>query len=326
MLAWNELEERINAAQKILITTHVRPDGDALGSELALADLLIARGKQVEILNSSPTPERYHFLDPDFRRIQWIHPGSETPKVDPDLFIVVDTGTWSQLAGLAPFVRSFQGPKVVIDHHVSQDDLGALRLVDTSAAAAGMLIYQAYQALKQPISPEAAQALFVAIAMDTGWMRHPNSTPAVYEAAAELVRAGAKPHAIYRQLFEQNRAERLQLMRVLYQRIDLRCGGTLATSYIYWQDIMDVNAHPMETEDFINELMSLRGVEVAVLFIGQLEGGTKVSFRSRGNFDCSKFAETLGGGGHKAAAGASLSDPVDQARERILPAAEQFLC
>ena len=326
MLAWDELEQRINAAERILITTHVRPDGDALGSELALAALLTAKGKKVEILNASPTPERYRFLDPHFDKIRWIEPSNALPKTEPDLLIVVDTGTWSQLAGLAPFVRSFQGLKVVIDHHMSQDELGALRLVDVTAAAAGMLIYQAYQALKMPISPEAAEALFVAIAMDTGWMRHPNATPAVFEAVADLVKAGAKPHAIYRLLFEQNRLERLQLIRTLYKRIELRCSGALATSYVYWQDIMDVNAHPMETEDFINELMSLRGVEVAVLFIGQLEGGTKVSFRSRGTFDCSKFAETLGGGGHKAAAGASLNEPVDEARARILPVAERQLC
>ena len=88
---------------------------------------------------------------------------------------MVDTGTWSQLAGLAAYVRAFQGPKVVIDHHVSQDDLGAFRLVDVTAAAAGMLVFQAYKALESPINPAAAEALFVAIAMDTGWMRHPNA-------------------------------------------------------------------------------------------------------------------------------------------------------
>lgn len=300
------------------MTTHVRPDGDALGSELALASLLEKRGKSVEILNSSPTPKRYYFLDPEGTRVACIDPANPKPKVEPDLLIVLDTGTWSQLAGLAPYVRSATCPKLVIDHHVSQDDLGAERLVDASAAATGMLVHEASKALGESLTPSAATALFVAIAMDTGWMRHPNTTPAVFQSAAELVEAGARPHEIYRQLFEQNRVERLKLLRVLYDHIALSAEGRLVTSSVSWDEIMGVGAHPMETEDFINELMTLAGVEVAILFIGQADGGTKVSFRSRSSFDCSSFAEGFGGGGHRAAAGAGLAQPLDEAKRIVL--------
>jgi phosphoesterase RecJ-like protein len=325
MLAWKELDQRINESRRILLTTHVRPDGDALGSELGLAELLRARGKSVEILNSSPTPARYRFLDPDGTLFGCIDPADPRPSSDPDLFIVVDTGTWSQLAGLAPYVRTIRYPKVVIDHHVSQDDLGALRLVDTSAAASGMMIYQAYRELGGTISAKAAEALFVAIAMDTGWMRHPNSSPQVFEAQAALVERGAKPHEIYRLLFEQNRVERLRMLGLLFERIERLVEGRLATSYLSWDDIIGMGAHPMETEDFINELMTLAGVQVAILFIGQADGGTKVSFRSRSSFDCSAFAERFGGGGHRAAAGASLAEAVTQAREVILPLASTMV-
>jgi phosphoesterase RecJ-like protein len=239
--------------------------------------------------------------------------------------LILDTGTWSQLAGLAPYIRSFTGPKIVMDHHQSQDDLNALRLVDTAAAATGMLVYDAYHALGGVFSPASAQALYVAIAMDTGWMRHPNSSPDVFLAMARLVAEGAQPHAIYRELFEQDRPERLRLMAVLFEHLEVRAGGRLATSYLSWQDIIDVQAHPMETEDFINELMRLAGVEVAALFLGQVGGGTKVSLRSRNNFDCSRFSESLGGGGHKAAAGASCSDPVDIVRARVLASLDTLL-
>ncbi|MBY0587351.1 bifunctional oligoribonuclease/PAP phosphatase NrnA [bacterium] len=321
MLSWQKLDELIHASQRVLLTTHVRPDGDALGSELGLAELIAARGKSVEILNSSPTPTRYRFLDPDGSLFGCIDSADPVPLSDPDLFIVVDTGTWSQLAGLAPYVRTIKYPKVVIDHHVSQDDLGAVRLVDTSAAASGMLVFQAYEALGLEISPRAAQALFIAIAMDTGWMRHPNCSSDVFRAQAKLMECGAKPHEIYRLLFEQNRVERLRMMGLLFERIERFGNGKLATSYLSWDDIMKLGAHPMETEDFINELMTLASVEVAILFIGQADGGTKASFRSRSSFDCSHFAEQFGGGGHRAAAGASLSIDVDQARKRIVPMA-----
>lgn len=325
MLAWNELEARIQSARNILLTTHVRPDGDALGSELAMARLLEQKGKSVEILNSSPTPPRYRFMDPDGTLFNWIGQGTPWPAREPDLFIVLDTGTWSQLAGLADYVRQLTIPKVVIDHHKSQDDLGALRLVDASAAASGILVYRAYEALGGTISAEAAQAMFIAIAMDTGWMRHPNASGEVFTTLARLVDAGAQPHRVYRELFERNRLQRLQLMRALYDHIELRSDGRLAIASVRWHEIMDVGAHPMETEDFINELMSLDGVEVAALFIGQAEGGTKVSFRSRCGFDCSRFAERFGGGGHAAAAGASFADPPESVLPKVSAQLEEEL-
>lgn len=317
MLDWTNGKRLIDAAQRILLTTHVRPDGDALGSELAFADLLTGLGKEVSILNSSPTPERYYFLDPAHSRVKYL-PKDPLPAQQPDLFIVLDTGTWSQLAGLADYVRTLTCPKLVIDHHVTQDDLGAVRVVDVTSAATGMLVYDAYQHFGGKIPEAAAKAMFVAIAMDTGWMRHSNSSPAVFLAMAKLVECGARPNEIYRGLFEQNRVERLKLLRVLYDRIETHLEGRLAESRIYWQDIMDVHAHPMETEDFINELMTIRRVEAAALFMGQSDGGTKVSFRSRSGLDCSALAASLGGGGHKVAAGASLPQAVDAARAKVL--------
>ncbi|MFO0947403.1 MAG: bifunctional oligoribonuclease/PAP phosphatase NrnA [Planctomycetota bacterium] len=325
MLSWHELDRWITEAESILLTTHVRPDGDALGSELAFADLLIQRGKEVEIFNASPTPERYRFLDPVGDRVHFLRLGNEKPKIDPDLIIILDTGTWSQLAGLADYVRQSKARKVVIDHHVSQDELGALRLVDTSAAACGMLVHQAFVQFKQEITPHAAKAMFVAIATDTGWMRHSNCSPQVLETLAHLVAGGAQPHEVYRNIFEQNRLERLRLMCVMIDRIELRAEGRLATSYVLWEDIIAAKAHPMETEDFINYPLTVKGVETAILFIGQVEGGTKVSFRSRGGLNVAEIAEQFGGGGHRPAAGASMTLSVKEAMEAVIPATERAM-
>lgn len=324
-LPWHELDGRFTEAERVLITSHVRPDGDSLGSALALRELLIEKGKEVEVFNPSPTPPRYWFMDPDHDKVHFLMTGNERPSLDPDLIVIVDTGTWSQLAGMADYVRHSSAPKVVIDHHVSQDDLGALRLVDASAPACGMLIYQAYEQLRGELTPESANYLFIAIAMDTGWMRHSNCDAAVLAVMSRLVEAGARPDLNYRRLFEANRPERLKLLAKMLDRLDLRTEGRLATSHLYWDDILALQAHPMETEDFINHLMSVQGVETAVLFIGQSEGGTKVSFRSHGFLDCSQAAAEFGGGGHKAAAGVSLTAPVDVARERVLGAVERTM-
>lgn len=325
-IAWHELETLLADSERVLLTTHVRPDGDALGSELAMADLLVQRGKEVEIFNASPTPERYQFLDPSQKRVRSLRLGAEEkPLLNPDLIIILDTGTWSQLAGMAHYVRHAKARKLVIDHHVSQDDLGATRLVDTNAAACGMLVHDAFTHLGVEITPGTAQSLFVAIAMDTGWMRHSNCTPAVFAALGSLVARGARPNEVYRLLFEQNRVERLRLLGLMTERIELSVDGRLATSHVLWQDIIDCQAHPMETEDFIDTPLTLRGVEAAILFIGQMEGGTKVSFRSRGGLDVAAVAEQFGGGGHRPAAGASLSIPVSEAMQLVIPRAEEAL-
>lgn len=326
MLAWQELAEAISEAETVLLTTHVRPDGDALGSELAMADLLVQKGKEVEIFNASPTPQRYSFLDPDGSKIGFQTDGKGLPKQTPDLLIVLDTGTWSQLAGLAEYVKQSDARKIVIDHHQSQDDLGALRLVDTRAAACGMLVHEAFEQLQGQMTTQAATALFVAITMDTGWLRHSNASSEVFRVCGELVQAGAKPFELYRDLFEQNSTQRYGLLSRMLQRITTQADGRLATSFVTQADIHESGAHPMDTEDFINYLMSLRGVETAVLFIEQQNGGTKVSFRSRGGLDCSSVAEQFGGGGHKPAAGATLSEPLHQVRATILPAAESAMC
>ena len=322
MLAWQELEVLVDEAERVLLTTHTRPDGDGLGSELALADLLVQKGKEVEIFNPSPTPRRYHFLDPDGSRIGFPKDSVGAPSMAPDLLIIVDTGTWSQLGRLADYVRQTSARKVVIDHHGSQDDLGALQLVDSASAASGMLIYQAFERLEGQLTADSAHALFVAVAMDTGWLRHPNATPEVFAVAGELVALGARPSEAFHHLFEANTVSRLRLLGVMLDRLTQSRAGRLAYSFLLQQDIRDTDSHPMDTEDFINYLMSVQGVETAALFIEQKGGGTKVSFRSRGGLDCRRLAEQFGGGGHQAAAGATLDIPIDEARKRVLGATE----
>lgn len=326
MLPWKDLETLVTEAERILLTTHVRPDGDALGSELAMADLLMQKGKEVEIFNASPTPDRYRFLDPTGSRVHFLGDQHSKPVSKPDLIMVLDTGTWSQLAGFADFVRNSPVPKAVIDHHQTQDmDLKALRVVDVASSACGMLVHQAFEEMKGQLTPISATALFVAIATDTGWMRHSGTTPAVLETLGSLVAAGAKPHEIFQELYETNSIPRMRLLGKMVERIDMRLAGKLAVSYLTLKDIQAAEAHPMDTEDFINTLMSIKGVETALLIIEQKGGGTKASFRSRGPLNCSKLAELFGGGGHKPAAGATTTLSVDQAREKIVAATENAM-
>jgi phosphoesterase RecJ-like protein len=316
-LDWSPFVALVRGHRRFLLTTHVRPDGDGLGSMLALADALEAQGKSVRLTVASTLPPRYDFLDPAKRIRRFEPPGDEY--CDADAVVVLDTGTWNQLGDFGTFLKTLAVPKCVIDHHLTQDDLGAVRFVDTTAEATGRLVFEAIAALGAPLSATAAHHLFVALAMDTGWFRHSNTTPATFTLAAILERAGANPTTAYEELFERNTLGRLKLTGLVLDRLTVAHGGRTAYTELLRGDYAATGAVPQDSEDLINYTRSLAGVEVGLFFIEQPRGGVKVSFRSR-RVDVAKIAEQFGGGGHRLASGATLDDPLDHARARVLTA------
>jgi phosphoesterase RecJ-like protein len=290
---------------------------------LALADVLQDRGKSVQMTVASKLPPRYDFLDPD-RRIRPFAPPGDAYRTA-EVAVVLDTGTWNQLGDFGTFLRTLAVPKVVIDHHLTQDDLGALRLVDATAEATGRLVYEAVTTLGGPLPASAAHALFVALAMDTGWFRHGNTTPATFSLASRLVTAGARPTAAYDHLFEENSPGRLRLTGLVLERLRLACDGRVAHTEIRRDDYEAVGATPQDSEDLVNYTRSVAGVEVGLLFMEQPRGGIKVSFRSRARVDVARIAEQFGGGGHRLASGAILQTNLDDAHARVLAAVASAL-
>ncbi len=323
---WTPLADLIETHDRFLVTTHVRPDGDALGSEVGMVGLLRQKGKDVRVVNASPTPPRYDFLDPE--RTLFEHFGTQVQPgdlADRELAIILDLSAWNQLGQMAEYIRGFPGPRVVIDHHLSQDDLGATFLKDTSAEATGILVMRAIQALGGKLTRDVATGLLTAIAMDTGWFRHTNTRPGTLRAVAELIESGAEISAIYQRLFERNTLGRLRLMGQTLSALQVDMGGKVAYAVISRQDLERTGAIPQDSEDLVDFTVSLRGVEVGMLFIEQARGGVKVSFRSRNGIDCARLAATLGGGGHRAAAGATLPDALEVSVARALEAVRQAL-
>jgi phosphoesterase RecJ-like protein len=322
-LDWAPFVDLVRRHQRFLITTHVRPDGDGLGSKLALADVLERQGKKVRLVIASSFPPRYDFLAPKGRIELFTASGDALRGAE--VIIVLDTGTWGQLGDFGPFLRSASAAKVVIDHHQTQDDLGALRFVDTKAEATGRLVYEAIMALGVPLTAAAANHLFVALAMDTGWFRHANTTPATFALAEKLMGAGAEPTRLYEQLFEQNTLPRLKLVGLVLDRLRVVENGRVAFSEIHRGDYQATGALPQDTEDLVNYTRSVAGVLVGLFFMEQPRGGVKVSFRARAGIDVARVAEQFGGGGHRLASGAVLDAPLDQARARVLEAVRTAL-
>jgi phosphoesterase RecJ-like protein len=317
-LDWTPFVDIVRRHQRFLLATHVRPDGDGLGSMQALAEVLRHQGKEVQMVIASTFPARYRFLDPGGAIERFTPPGERWRIAD--AVVVLDTGTWNQLDGFGPFLRGLSAAKVVIDHHQTQDDLSALRFVDVTAEATGRLVFEAITALGGPIPATAASALFVAVAMDTGWFRHNNATAATFTLAGKLVEAGAHPESLYEHLFENNSLARLRLMGLVLERLQMAAGGRVAYTEIRRADYGATGAVPQDSEDLVNYTRSLAGVEVGLLFMEQPRGGVKVSFRSRARVDVARLAEQFGGGGHRLAAGTVMEGSLEDSRERVLQA------
>jgi phosphoesterase RecJ-like protein len=323
---WTPLADVIETHDRFLVTTHVRPDGDALGSEVGMAGLLRQKGKNVRVVNASPTPPRYDFLDPDSNLFEHFgHAVQPTDLADRQVAVILDLSSWNQLGDMAGFIREFRGQRVVIDHHVSEDDLGATVFKDSTAEATGILVMRAIAALNGSYTPEVASGLLTAIAMDTGWFRHSNTRSGTFSAVAELIDSGAKVDEIYRKLFDRNTFSRLKLMGETLVGLRTDLGGKIAFATITRADFERTGAIPPDTEDLVDFTVSMRGVEVGMLFIEQIRGGVKVSFRARNGLDCSRLAAQFGGGGHREAAGATVLGPMSTIVERVLDAVRQAL-
>lgn len=320
---WSSFVALSENREHFLLTTHVRPDGDGLGSMIALAEMLRAQEKTVSMMIGSKFPPRYDFLDPEKYIQQFAEPGEQFKSAD--LAIVMDTGTWNQLGNMGPFLKSLSIPKVVIDHHVTQDDIGTLALVDTSAEATARLSFEAIQALGGPLTEKAANALFVGLAMDTGWFRHSNVTPGTFGLAEELVSKGARPTELYQMLYEQSSPARMKLIGLVLARMTLLCDGQLAYTELHRDDYAATGATPQDSEDLVDYTRTITGVEVGVFFMEQPRGGVKISFRSRSRVDVSQIAEQFGGGGHKRASGTILEASLEDAREQVLSAIQKAL-
>jgi phosphoesterase RecJ-like protein len=323
---WTPLADLLETHDRFLVTTHVRPDGDALGSEVGMAGLLRQKGKDVRVVNSSPTPPRYDFLDPDGRLFEHFgHRGRPSELLDREVAIILDLSSWGQLGEMAGFIREFPGPKVVIDHHVSEDDLGATVFKDTTAEATGTLVMHAVSALGGTFTTDVATGLLTAIAMDTGWFRHSNTKSTTLRSVADLIESGARADQIYRNLFERNTLGRLKLIGETLSGLRTDFDGRIAYATISLEDLERTGAIPPDSEDLVDYTVSIRGVDVGMLFIEQARGGVKVSFRARNGLDCARLAGQFGGGGHREAAGATIAGPVAASVERVIAAVKHSL-
>ena len=233
---WQGLKQQIDSAETIILTSHIRPDCDALGSELGMAGVLEALGKSVRIVNGQETPPNLEFIDPE-KKLNAVGVDFQVADlIDDDLLMVLDTSAWAQLGLMGDVVKQFNGSKVIFDHHVGEDDLGASLYKNTTAEATGRLVVEAAEAFGVEITPQMAMPLYAAIATDTGWFRFPSTNSNTYRVIAKLVDCGASPSQIYCDLYERQTVGRIRLAGVVLSRIVTELDGIFAHTYILKED------------------------------------------------------------------------------------------
>ncbi|OYP35773.1 DHH family phosphoesterase [Rhodopirellula sp. MGV] len=323
-ILWKRFSDQISHYQSFVLVSHVRPDCDAIGSELGMAAILRKLGKDVRIINAHRVPPSLEFLDPA-GTIEVLGDHVQADEISCDCFMILDTSAWVQLGDMADVIRSAKCDKMVLDHHVGEEELGATMYKDYQAEATGTLVVAAADALGVDIDRKMATALFAAIATDTGWFRFSSVSSDTYRVIARLIDCGVVPAEMYGDLYERDTLARLKLRGLILSRTASELDGALVHTYVENRDFESVGALHSDTEDSINLTLAVRNTKAAVIFIEQRRGGFKISFRSRCELDCNEVASRFGGGGHKAAAGAFQEGCLDDVRTKVLAAMTEEL-
>ncbi|MYA06506.1 MAG: bifunctional oligoribonuclease/PAP phosphatase NrnA [Holophagales bacterium] len=303
-----DLLELFRSGGRFLLSSHAHPDGDAIGSEVALARLLRKAGRTATIWNADPAPDTYAGVTADLP----IHVGRKPPAGFPDEFDFVVPLECPRLdrTGLEDALSLL--PILNIDHHLGNELYGRANWVDTEAPAVAEMVLRLARALDLEIDEPTATALYLGLSTDTGSFRFSNATPRAFEAAADLVRYGARPERVATWVYESQSPGAVRLLAEMLGTLELHCDERIASVRLELSMFERAGARQTDSEGLIDHPRAIRDVEAVVLFRERPEGDVKVSLRSRGRIDVGAIAARRGGGGHRNAAGCLVRDREDE--------------
>lgn len=302
--------ETIRTNNSFLITTHEGPDGDAVGSSLALASFLRAIGKDVCVHYRDPVPDLYRFL-----------PGADTvintiPDRDFDVSCVLDIGERKRAGNeFCNFKRITLS--INLDHHLSCENFANYNLIDSTAAATGVLVYRVISVFGYNIDKETALCLYVAIITDTGSFRYSNANREAFATAGEMIECGVNAWDVAEQLYENQPRKRLELLALALPTMEFIKGSKAASISVTLDMYEKSGANSELTDGFVNYPRSISGVEVAIFFRQMESNKIKVGFRSKGKVNVAAFSAAMGGGGHHNAAGCTVDGTLDEVKSKI---------
>lgn len=308
--------ELLRSAKSVLLTGHVRPDGDCIGAQAALARILTALGKDVVILNPDPPEPQFDYLSSqlDYRA----YTGGAVP--EHDLTVLLDCSELSRCGDLAPALAAAPTKKLVVDHHIHVgDEWWDETFADVTASATGVLVYRIARALEIELDTVAASGVFTSIVTDTGWFKYSNTDAETLRVAGELVEHGVDPSRVYGAIYQRRPAEHPTRVGQALASAEVHSEGRLAVVIVRLEEGRPAD---FDSDDVMDILRSVDGLEV-VLLLRELEGGIcKLSARSKTDYDVNALARQFGGGGHAKASGATLKGLPDDVMRELVTAAQ----
>ncbi len=307
----NDLKNIIRDGESFLITTHLDPDGDAVGSSLAMAGYLLNMGKKVSLYDRDHVPENLKFL-----------PNSELFKTrlsenDFNVTFILDCSEFERVSDDFPSGVGNLGKIVVIDHHRTSKELGTVNFIDSRASSTAELIFEIFELMEAQLDKGIAQSLYTAILTDTGSFRYSNSSPKAFRTAAKLVEAGASPWVAAQNFYENISIPRLKLTSMVLSTLEIYETERFASITMLKEMLKKSGALPESSDGLINYPRSLQGIEVAIFFKEISENKFKIGLRSKEKADVSEIASYFGGGGHKNAAGCSAEGNLQSVKKKL---------
>lgn len=316
---WRSIRQFIDRHDSFVITSHVNPDGDAIGSELGLARFLRQLGKRVVVMNSTDMPDVLSFLDPGDEIRVYGEPGARALLDGIDAAIIVDVNNWEHLGNIGRALQALSIPRACIDHH--QGDVPGFAeatVSDTGAAAVGLLILELIRAMNGTLTPDIAEPLYAAIVTDTGTFRFSNTDARALRAAADLTEAGVSPSEMHRRVFGSKSWGAGRLLGPVLSTLESVAGGKVAVISATLEMVNNAGATYDDMDGYVDVVRAIRGVELVAFFKETTEGDIKVSLRSNGAVDANAIAKRFGGGGHTMASGMRLPGPMQRAIDDVV--------
>ncbi len=315
------VEKVLNKARNILVTSHQDPDGDSVGSQMALIAYLQKKRKRILALNQGKMPTKYRFLDPQGIIQEATEP---LPDFTPDAAFVVECPSLKRIGCVQKLLRP-ETVLVNIDHHPRNEKFGQVNWLDAKASAVGEMIYDFLVAARFKISPPVAEALYTAILTDTGRFRYSSTHPRTLEICARLMKLGANPQKITEEVYYRISPSDLRLVARVLEGMELHASGRVCFLSIDDRILAETGARFEDTEGIVDYSLYLRDVLVGALFKELSSGKTKVSLRSHNGIDISPIAKSFGGGGHPNASGCALALPLAEAKQTVLQKVSELL-
>ena len=320
-MIFDEIATIVKRGKRFFLASHKDPDGDAIGSLLALGEALTLSGKEIMLFNAGPVPDSMAFLKGIERIVDRFNPGSES---EFDALFILDCGNLERLGEISSRIGNIR-PMINIDHHENNSQFGDVNLVDTQSSSVGEIIYRLIQEVDLPMSKDIAENLFVAIQTDTGSFRYENTTRAAFTIAGEMVRWGANPWNISRKVMDGYSLKKLRLLALTLETLEIYHGGRVGLITITQQMFSKAKAEYFDSERFVDYPRFIPGVEIGVLIKEIGNNSYKFSLRSNDWVNVADLAHHFGGGGHPKAAAFTEHGSLDSVKKKFLDKAYEFV-